>query len=196
MSAVGMPFSRPNQMDIRASPANTRLRNTSRWDGLVWILMPRSSQDSCHQLEDVALLRLLACGLDDQLHRPAVRQEAQAVARALGRGRSRRAGAFAWSGSKCAQVSRYSGLYNGLCGSTVLAPPIPSPKYMIWLISSRVTRERQRTAEADVPEQLAPYLVIGVQVRDRSRGAPPWPSARGRCSDRCAPRSPSGTCSA
>ena len=45
-SGVARPFSIPLHTDITVSPANTRLRNASRCDGLLKSLMPTSRQVS------------------------------------------------------------------------------------------------------------------------------------------------------
>ena len=44
VSAVGIAFSRPDQIDMIASPEKIRLRNTSRVDGTLYSLMPALSQ--------------------------------------------------------------------------------------------------------------------------------------------------------
>ena len=117
------------------------------------------------QLEDVGLLGLLAGGLDDQLHRPAVGQQPRAVRRALGQADlvEQRVGLVEVEASP--SFSRYSGWYSGLCGRTVLLPPMPRPKYRIWLISSRSTASdsarRKRTSRNSSRQTVS----LGVEVR-------------------------------
>ena len=81
--------------------------------------------------------RCLAGGLDDDLQRPAVGQQAHAAVVALRSGRSRRAAR--WPGPDRTRP-RPSGTPRGTAGfaaSTVLLPSTARPKKITWLISSR-----------------------------------------------------------
>ena len=168
---VGMPFSSLLHTAIMVSPANTRLRNTSRWDGRVNTLDAESSQVSWIS----SRRRSARC--------PRRRSRSRSPAAAVGQ-RRRPVGprsvrpissnsALASSGSNSAQVDWYSSRNSGLASCTVLFDGTARPKNSTWLISSR-SMPRDSAAEAHVAEQGAPGRVGDIEVGEQG-GASPWP---------------------